>query len=169
MRRDWPSAKHHEDTRSLPSLFYRDVVSLTRTIKETEETDNLLALDIKQIVSLDALARLQKVHVEEVRMVQYESSIAECLKQQSKSMYDAKKKNNLCVFNDPVSNVASKTKQQLSSARNDCLLFSRLYISCQMREGNLDEFFQHENQSCPPLLSQDGKLRLPQKKLELQL
>ena len=28
------SAKHHEDTRSLQSLFYRDVVSLTRTIEE---------------------------------------------------------------------------------------------------------------------------------------
>jgi len=32
---------------------------------------------------------------------------------------------------------------------------------------NLDEFFQHENQSCPPALSQDGKLRLLQEKSEL--
>ena len=71
------------------------------------------------------------------------------------------------MFNGPPSKVASKTKQQLSSTRNDCLPFSRLYISCQTREGNLDEFFQHKNQSCPPSLSQDGKLRLPQKKSEL--
>ena len=87
--------------------------------------------------------------------------------QQNKSLYDPIKRNNLRVFNDPASKVASKTKQQMSSARNDCLLFSRLYISCQTRERNLDEFFQHENQSCPPSLSQDGKLRLPQKKSEL--
>lgn len=74
-------------------------------------------------------------------MAQYESFIAERLMQQSKSLHDPIKRNNLRVFNDPASNVASKTKQQLSSARNDCLLFSKLYISCQTREGNLDEFF----------------------------
>ena len=75
-------AKHHEDTRSLQSLFYRDVASLTRTIEEMgnpfmEETDDLLALDTKQIMRSDALARLWKV--EEVGMAQYESFIAERL------------------------------------------------------------------------------------------
>lgn len=44
------SAKHHEDTRGLQSLFYGDVVSLTRTIEEMgnpfmEETDDLFSLD----------------------------------------------------------------------------------------------------------------------------
>ena len=42
----------------------------------------------------------------------------------------------------------------------DCNLFSRLYISCQNREGNLDEFFKNENQAVPPSLSQDGHIRL---------
>ena len=164
------SAKHHKDTRSLQSLFYRDVTALTRTIEEMgnpfmEETEDLLVLDTKEILGSDALVRLRKV--EEVGTAHIESFIAERLVQQSKSLYDPIKRNNLSVFNVPPSKVASKTKQQLSSARNNCLLFSRLYISCQTREGNLDEFFQHENQSCPPSLSQDGKLRLPQKKSEL--
>lgn len=44
------SAKHHEDTRSLQSLFYRDVTALTRAIEEMgnpfmEETEDLLVLD----------------------------------------------------------------------------------------------------------------------------
>ena len=51
-------------------------------------------------------------------------------------------------------------KHQLSSLKNDCSLFSRLYISCQTRDGDLDEFFSHENQACPPSLSNMGKLRL---------
>ena len=130
-----------------------------------EETGDLLALDTKQIMSSDTLARLRKV--EEVGMAQYKSLITERLMQQSKSLYDPITRNNLRLFNEHASNVASKTKRQLSSAGNDCLLFLRLYISCQTREGNLDEFFQHENQSCPPSLSQDGKLCLPQKKSEL--
>ena len=48
--------------------------------------------------------------------------------------------------------------------RSDCALFARLYISCH---GDLDEFFKHENQGCPPSLSHLGKLRLPKKKYEL--
>lgn len=30
-------------------------------------------------------------------------------------------------------------------------LFSKLYIACWTRDGNLHEFFRHENQSCPPV------------------
>ena len=43
--------------------------------------------------------------------------------------------------------------------KNDCSLFSRLYIACQAREGNLEEFFRHENQPFLPSLSVSGKLR----------
>ncbi len=56
-------AKHHEDTRSLQSLFYRDVTALTRATEEMgnsfmEETEDLLVLDTKEIVASDALVRL---------------------------------------------------------------------------------------------------------------
>ena len=53
-----------------------------------------------------------------------------------------------------------KRKQQLMLVKSDMQLFSLLYIACQTRDGNLDEFFQHENQSCPPSLSIMGDLRL---------
>ena len=41
----------------------------------------------------------------------------------------------------------------------DCELFSRLYIACQSRDGNLDDFFKHENHPYPPSLSVNGDLR----------
>ena len=42
---------------------------------------------------------------------------------------------------------------------NDCSLFSRLYIiASQIRDVNLDDFFAHENQVCPPSMSHMGKL-----------
>lgn len=40
----------------------------------------------------------------------------------------------------------------------DCTLFIRLYIASQHRNGDLDEFFRHENQPYPPSLSKFGKL-----------
>ena len=51
--------------------------------------------------------------------------------------------------------------------KSDCSLFSRLFIACQSRNGNLDEFFTHENQGCPPSISDQGNLRLPRQKSEL--
>ena len=47
--------------------------------------------------------------------------------------------------------------------KSDCNLFSRLYLTCQARDGDVDQFFSHENHACPPSLSQGGKLRLGSK------
>ena len=41
----------------------------------------------------------------------------------------------------------------------DCELFSRLYTACLTRNGDLDEFFKHENQAYPPFISDHGNLR----------
>ena len=51
----------------------------------------------------------------------------------------------------------------MSSLKCDISLFSRLYIACQSRDGDIDDFFRHENQACPPSLSNLGKLRLGNK------
>jgi len=69
------------------------------------------------------------------------------------------KRNKLSVFCK--SQLPPKTKQQklLTCARTDASLFSRLYIACQVRTGNLEEFFKHENQSFPPSLRDMGKLQ----------
>ena len=39
-----------------------------------------------------------------------------------------------------------------------------MYISCQTREGNLKNFFSHENQTTPPSLSENGHLWPPKSK-----
>jgi len=47
----------------------------------------------------------------------------------------------------------------LASLKSDCALFSRLYIACQTRDGDLDSFFQYENQPFPPpLADSSGKM-----------
>ena len=44
--------------------------------------------------------------------------------------------------------------------KSDCDLFWRLHVASQFSDGNLNEFFSHENQPCPPSLSVRGKLKL---------
>ena len=62
------------------------------------------------------------------------------------------------LFRTCTTKTTSKDKTKISHLKNDCSLFSRLYISCQTRGGNVDEFFRHENQRSPPSLSQNGNL-----------
>ena len=47
--------------------------------------------------------------------------------------------------------------------KSDCQLFSRLFISCQTRECDLQEFLQHENQSTPAARSDYRQLHSCQK------
>ena len=46
----------------------------------------------------------------------------------------------------------------MASLKSDVGLFSRLYIGCQTREGNLEEFFRHENQAYPLSISDGSNL-----------
>ena len=48
---------------------------------------------------------------------------------------------------------------QLNALKSDCNLFSRLYVACQTRDGDLDRFFSHENSTTAPSLSQGKELR----------
>ena len=58
----------------------------------------------------------------------------------------------------PPSKTLSKQKMQISILKQNCSLFAQLYVSCQVREGDLDDFVQHENQRFPPSLSLQGNL-----------
>ena len=105
-------------------------------------------------------------HIESLGKEQCETFISERLIEKKKPLSDPITRNKLSFFTAS-SNKSSKATQQLSSMKRDCSLFSRMYISCQNRAGDLDQFFRHENQGCPPSLSDQGNLRLPKKKSEL--
>ena len=68
-------------------------------------------------------------------------------------------KNKLALFSTPQAKQRSRSKEQVASLKTNCTLFSRLYITCQARQCNLDSFFEHENQACPPSISDTGQLR----------
>ena len=74
-------------------------------------------------------------------------------------VFDPIRKNQMTLFSQPPSRGPSKTKQTLVSLKSDCTLFSRLYIATQTRDGDLDNFFKHENHAYPPSLPLLGKLR----------
>lgn len=46
----------------------------------------------------------------------------------------------------------------MQNMKEDCNLFSRLFISCQNRQCDLTDFFKHENQNSPPALAKNGQM-----------
>ena len=56
---------------------------------------------------------------------------------QMRPVSDPIKRNNFPLFSRPLVRDKSRAKEHLSSVKKDCSLFSRLYISCQTREGDL--------------------------------
>ena len=68
-------------------------------------------------------------------------------------------KNKLALFSTPQAKQRSRSKKQVASLKTNCTLFSRLYIACQARQCNLDSLFEHENQTCPPSISDMDQLR----------
>ena len=119
---------------------------------------DLIIIDTKEIAGPAAVETVR--NVKKLGQEQFQAFTRECRVERTKSINDAIRCNKLKVFNTSTPRSVSKGKQQLASLRNDVALFSRPYIGCQARDGNLEEFFGHENQACPPALSDGESLRL---------
>ncbi|CAG2217771.1 unnamed protein product [Mytilus edulis] len=102
-------------------------------------------------------------NVENLGKEQYHQFVTERLENKSKSLHVPIKQNKLLLFSRQQPKTETKDKQQITSLKQNCSLFSQLYVSCQVRNGDLEEFFRHENQSYPPALSQFGEMRLGSK------
>ena len=71
---------------------------------------------------------------------------------------DTLPRNNLSLFHNKPKRKDLKSAFKAITLKKDCQLFSRLYIACQSRKADLEQFFAHENQPIPPSLSSLGKL-----------
>lgn len=82
----------------------------------------------------------------------YGNYVEERLNKWSKPITETLQQCNLPLFGMPKKRQSGKTSNVVADLKSDCQLFSRLCIACQAREGNLEEFFKHENSSslCTP-------------------
>lgn len=81
------------------------------------------------------------------------------MEKQEKAIDDVISRNKLPLFNSPKKVVKSNVNGMIAELKNDCHLFSQLYIASQRREGDLDNFFCHENRAFPPAITNNGKMR----------
>ncbi|KAK3083940.1 hypothetical protein FSP39_005667 [Pinctada imbricata] len=163
-QKDCPISKHHEQTKSIQNTFMTNVKSLLDVYTEfgnpfLETTTDLVVLDTRDIIDQRVAETIS--NVESIGKKQFDTFVSERLATSStKSIYDPIKQNRLLLFSRQQPRSESKDKQQIRSLKQNCSLFSQLYVSCQVRNGDLEEFFRHENQPYPPSLSKFGDIRL---------
>ena len=122
----------------------------------TEDSKYIFAIDTKNVTSDEVVHMVWTIL--DQGQEQFITFIEECFEKRTKLLSDPIKSNKLPLFSNQVRRLPTSVKN-LAVLKNDCSLFSRLYIACQTREGNLEEFFKHENQPWPPSLSMLGQLR----------
>ena len=154
--------RHHDQNPGIQTKFLKEVKSLVSVMEEMgnpflEESDDLIVLDSRDI--LDTCAKEEICNAEKLGEDQYQRFVEDRFLKCEKPITDIIPKNKLPLFTHTHSKRPSKQKLKVASLKSDCNLFSRLYISCQSRVGDLDTFFAHENQAAPPSLSQAGNLR----------
>ena len=145
-----PDTRHHDQSASVQRAFIKDVKSMVTVMEDfgnpfKEDSQDLLVLDTKDIAPPAAVDAVRRAH--KVGQMQFENFVRERLVEKSKLLGDAIHRNNFTIFGKPAT-APGKGQHHMKSMKNDVGLFSRLYIGCQNRDSNLEEFFQHENQAC---------------------
>ena len=122
-----------------------------------EDSKELFTLDTKVIMPENVIQMMRGA--EELGQSQYETFASEHLDQTTDKFYETIHRNNIKIFKSAPHKPQSKARGKISCLQADRELFSRLYISCQSHEGDLEDFFSHENQPWPPALADCNQMR----------
>ena len=136
--------QHHDQQPGVQQNFLKDVTSLVTVINDMgnpllEKSHDLPVLDTKNIMDASVVETVRKI--KSLGLEQYKKFVEERLQQSLKPITETLSKNNLPLFSRPTIKSPSKEKLQLAALKKDRELFMRLYVACQTRGGDLNEFF----------------------------
>jgi hypothetical protein len=162
--KDVNEEQHHEETAHVQKTFLERVTKLHSTISEmsnpfAEETTDLLTLDTKRVAH-PAFAEKIATHYEKGKE-RFDELMKGLEPGSENKFYEPIKKNKVDFFSQKPEQTAEDQKQK--NLKDECALFSKLFISCQARECDLNDFFHHENLAYPAALSESGRLYSCQK------
>ena len=152
------TARHHEQIPSVQKMFLSHVKNVTEVMEElgnpfADASTDLYSLETKQIMSKRVVEAVRSA--EDMGIMQYQKFVVSRINSTTTAFNDTIHKNNLPLLNS-ISVKKSNTTSKVSNLQNDVQLFSRMYISCQSRESDMDAFFAHENHAWPPSLASNG-------------
>lgn len=101
----------------------------------SDYSGDLLVIDSRDIADERVIETMR--NIERVGQEQYSVFVSERLEKRSKPLTDPIRQKKFPLI--PPARTESKEKQQKVSLKQNCSLFSQLYVSCQVRKGDLDD------------------------------
>lgn len=134
---------HHEQVPGVQKEFVRDVKSMVSTMQDmdnpfTEDSHDLTVLDTKQIMS-EAVSN-SLYNVKTIGQQQYDTFVEGRLEQCSVPFTNIIHKNKIPLFGTSSLKTKYRMSHKFDTLKSKCELFSRMYISCQSREGDMVNF-----------------------------
>ncbi|KAK3702948.1 hypothetical protein QZH41_002861 [Actinostola sp. cb2023] len=158
--------EHHEQGPATQKNFQSNIKNLVTTISEmgnpfSDECPELVVLDTRNCADDSVVDTINTI--EELGLRQYKKYVKDVIIERTASIDNSIPRNSVALFKRQKPKHITKTSQKLSALTSDRFLFSRLDIASQQKDGDLEEFFMHENQPYPPSLSEFGSLRFGKK------
>ena len=160
---------HHADNQSTNDKFLKDVASLRDIFLESGNPfsvkESLFDLDTRYFASDQVKIDLRRL--QDLGKAQHQEFVSLRLSsKQTKKVTDKIPNNKLKLMSSKTA-TASALQKQAQAMKDDYGLFSQLLLACQRRQIDVDDFFSHENQACPPSISDRGNIRLTTSKAQL--
>ena len=149
-------SKHHEDTDLFEKNFQKDRNAFLTLFTEygnpfCENEKMLVQIVSKHVLDENATTSVQKA--KEIGMNQFDTFVNNRLRNGSASLYDNITKNNLPLYHSKNTILTSRSKKRITNLEADSRLYANLFAACQARDGDLKNFFTHENHAYPVFLS----------------
>ena len=153
--------RHLEQTLSVQKRFVSHVNSVIDVIEEignpfSDTSKDLYALDTKAIMPDNVIHSIRTA--EDLGKAQCKAFVQERINSHAIAFSHTIQKNRLPLFNSSLRKGPAKTASQVVNLQNDVRLFSRMYISCQAKNSDMDAFFSHENHTWPPSLASNNNM-----------
>ena len=125
--------QHHKEHEKVQSTFVSDVKILAQSIQESgnpfdDETSELVVLFSEEITDNSVTETLCQINQSGIE--QYNTFVNERIINRSKPLSDPIKRNNFPLISRPTVK-KSTVPTQVSSLKQDCNLFARIYIASQ--------------------------------------
>ena len=160
------TSPHHQETKSAQIRFAKQVTSMVDAILKagnplSSGECQMIRLHSREVMPDESVTCLKDLQARGER--EYGAFVKDRLVDRTTAVSELIQRNKVTFFNEQPIKFKPKGKEMISELKSEASLFSRLYVSCQRRDGNMDEFFRHEHQPFPPSLSTSGSLRQSKK------
>ena len=140
--------EHHDSSRATKRKFQQDVKLLASAIEDlgnpfADDSLDVHALDTKLVTSKEAIRDFNQLLT--TRNEQVQQFYKQRLLNREVPITDAIPKNGYLFFTQKKARTSSKVEEKLKMAKSDVALFSRLFISFQARQGDLEQLRMKTN------------------------